>query len=328
MEKYIKRIVVLILLTIFNNSHGVEKEFLGIHFVARGVKLEDAIKIVDLANASKYTHVIIQLADGIEFEAFPGALRADAMSRDDFKLLLLHIKKSGLEFIPEIKLLTHQEKFFQNVGKPFLYNETTYDPKSQGIYPIIYSYLSEVIEVSNPSMIHIGHDELAGLDRRFRKNRMKLWEKTLPSELFLKDVLTIHKYLTERGIKVGMWGDMLISPKEDKVNGLKNAHGKPKGYGPELRKKIPNDITIFDWHYKLKQKDVGSVDLFMEDGFDVVASVWENQTSAKYFIDYVTSRDSGSVLVTLWYYVQKGDWVKVQDIISSNSEIYHKALDN
>ena len=302
---------------------GIQSEFLGLHFVARGVKLDKAKRLVDLARVNGYTHIVVQLADAVALDEFPGELRADAISKSDFLELVDYIRFSGLEFIPEIKLLTHQEKFFKNSQLDLMYNKSTYDPNNDQVYKIVYNYLDELIHATDPSFIHIGHDEVAGLSIKFREKWLYAGERVLPSDLFYSDVLKIYDYLQNKGIRIGMWGDMLISPKEKSLSELQAVHGIPQGYGPSLRKRLPRDIVIFDWHYKgIKKQFVGSLDLFLGDGYEVIASVWDDRKSTANFVGYIKEKSKPRVLVTLWYHLQHENWDLIESIVENSAEIY------
>ncbi|ULA67604.1 MAG: hypothetical protein LZF62_240213 [Nitrospira sp.] len=64
--------------------------------------------------------------------------------------------------IPEIKLLTHQEKFFQRRFPTVMFNSVSYDPRKDATYAVVLPFLDELIQALHPRAIHIGHDEAFG----------------------------------------------------------------------------------------------------------------------------------------------------------------------
>jgi len=75
---------------------------------------------------------------------------------------------------------------------------------------------------------------------------------------------------------------MLIAPDEFPTmsNGgdinLGDINGSSLGYGQVLRRKIPKDIVICDWHYNIrgKQTDFPTLAAFKSDGFRVLGTTW------------------------------------------------------
>jgi len=117
--------------------------------------------------------------------------------------------------------------------------------------------MDEYIEVMNPKMIHIGHDEWRGapLDVCPRCKGKDY------SDLFAKDINMLHSYLEKRDIKVAMWGDFLL----ESVRG-KGPHNRtsetgfkyqtPGGLRPEVvRESIPKDILLFNWFWGKQELD-------------------------------------------------------------------------
>ena len=64
--------------------------------------------------------------------------------------------------------------------------------------------MDEVIDVFQPKLINIGHDEFYSmcLCEKCRDRR--------PQDVFAEDVTRIHDYLAARGIRTAMWCDKLL----------------------------------------------------------------------------------------------------------------------
>ena len=136
-----------------------------------------------------------------------------AWSKAEF-LSGLPTRAHGLEVIPELKLLTHQEQFFQQHYPGLMFNAVSYDPRKEGVYQVVFELLDELIDALHLRAIHISHDEAF----RWTMGQVAKWlrfgEAMVPADLFARDVDRIHWYLTQKGVETWMWADMLPDPAE------------------------------------------------------------------------------------------------------------------
>lgn len=70
----------------------------------------------------------------------------------------------------------------------------------------------------------------------------------IPADLFLRDVIRIHDYLSGKGVDIRMWADRVLSPAELPGASIRYLHGIAAGYGKPLRDRFPRDIVMCDWH--------------------------------------------------------------------------------
>lgn len=292
------------------------------HFVLRGVALEDAKWMVDRAHKYGFNGVVVTVTDGVELNKSPWKPLKNAWSREELIDWINYAKKHGMEVIPEIKLLTHQEKFLQKAHPALMYNFKTYNPLNAQVYNIVYPFLDEIIEIFNPSFVHIGHDEVVGHNEKARNKLLKNKELMLPADLYLMDILKIHKYLTNKGINTAMWGDMLLSSDEFPNMKKNHLHGGKTGYGKLLRQKLPKDILIFDWHYFGAHKSFPSLKALQDEGFKVVGSTWKNKKTTQHFSRYASEHKAYGMLATTWWHVQKKEWEKVDLILKESGNIF------
>lgn len=100
----------------------------------------------------------MSLADAVNLQSTARIASDNAYSKDDFIKLIKYLKNNAIEIIPELKLLTHQEKeFFKDKLPGLMYNSATYDPRKNEVYDIVFPFIDEVIEIISPKSIHIGH---------------------------------------------------------------------------------------------------------------------------------------------------------------------------
>jgi hypothetical protein len=121
----------------------------------------------------------------------------------------------------------------------------------------MFDVMDEYIQVMNPKMIHIGHDEWRGapLDVCPRCKGKDY------SELFAKDINMLYGYLTKKDIKVAMWGDFLLESvrgkgPHDRISRTGYRYQTPGGLRPEVvRESIPKDILMFNWFWGREELD-------------------------------------------------------------------------
>ncbi len=303
----------------------VEQPVRAVHFVMRGVGVGDVKRIVGLARNSGFNTLIISMADGIRLNSFPGRPLENALNADEFKDVVQFARQQGLDVIPEIKLLTHQEKFLGNTRPDLMFNARTYDPRKPEVHALVLAYLEELIVLLHPKAILIGHDEAVGWkERHFEKGLLKPGERILPADLFLEDVNRIHAYLKKRNVETWMWGDMLISPEEFPEMLAGGLHGESVGYGKALRDKLPRDIVICDWHYLDSQAEFPSLATFKTEGFRVLGATWKKPQTIRNFSRYAATHGADGMIATTWFHVQNKEWDVVERIIRESGQAFGK----
>ena len=184
------------------------------------------------------------------------------MEQDDVKGIVEFANNNHIEVIPEIPSLTHGYYLLTRHPEIAEYEADiwpdTYCPSNPKSYELMFDVMDEYIEVMNPKMIHIGHDEWRGapLDVCPRCKGKDY------SDLFAYDVNMLHSYLKKKNIGVAMWGDFLL----ESVRG-KGPHNRtsetgykyqtPGGLRPEVvRESIPKDILLFNWFWGRQELDM------------------------------------------------------------------------
>jgi hypothetical protein len=245
-----------------------------------------------------------------------------------------YARASGMVIVPHIPLLTKQHKFFKANRPDLMYNNTTYDPSNPEVYKIVFDYLNELIATLHPVAIHIGHDEVEGIFPRSKtknwtaqeqKKRLRPGDKVLPAWLFLYHIERVNSFLTERGVRTWMWGDMLISRQEFPDMGSDNLNGN-FGYS-NIRSQIPEDILICDWHYSHNGPSFDTTSAFMSEGHDVLGTTWndfDNIRSFSRFAASLANRPRGMVATT-WFLARRNEWELVDKIIEESGRYYWAA---
>jgi len=299
-----------------------------LHIVTRGVSPTDVKKLVDTASKEKFNTIILGIAwrGSTKLSSMPWVDDSKAWNITELLSVVKYIRGRHMLIVPEIKLLSHANVLFLKNFPSLMYNSQTYDPRNPEVYQKVFPIIDEVIALIHPKAIHIGHDEVVGWSKWFyTKGLLKIGESQLPASLFLKSVGNVHAYLNSKGVETWMWGDMLISRSEFpsmKKNGA--LHNLNESYGATLRKKIPKDILICDWHYSDKQSDFPSISAFRNDDFRVLGATWKKEKTIQNFSHYAARHGAAGMIATTWWHVQKKQWDKVDRIINFSGKTFLK----
>lgn len=143
------------------------KHVRALHFVLRGVSLKQAYQLVDRANDAGFNCLVVQISDGLSIAHAPWSADKNAWTREEFQSWAAYARSKGLQLVPELQLLTHQEKLLQGNYPSLMFNEKTYNPANPIIYKkYLFPLMDEIIAVLQPEAFHIGHDEVAGWTRK------------------------------------------------------------------------------------------------------------------------------------------------------------------
>jgi hypothetical protein len=279
--------------------------------------------IIKSGRLGHYNTLMIQIADGVKFNTMAKIARADAWTKGQFSDVVSYARGNGLDVVPVLKLLTHQEKLLKNKYPQLMYNRVTYDPRKEETYQVVLPMVDEVISLIKPRAVHIGHDEVAGHSPKSRAQWLAPGEKMLPPELFLKDVLRLYSYLSGKGLETWMWGDMLLGKAEFPVMPAKQLHGV-NGYAA-LFNEIPQDIVICDWHYYGRQTKFPTLLAFQDAGHEVLGATFKNVETIDNFSRYAAGIGAKGMIATTWYYVPLKQWEEVRRILDVSAEDFWNA---
>lgn len=180
----------------------------------------------------------------------------DILTQDEVRELISYCRYRGLEVYPEVPTLSHSDyicmahpELAERAEDPY---PDAYCPNHPDTYKIVFDILEEVIEVFEPKLINIGHDEYYSmcLCPRCRNKR--------PQDIFTQDVTKIHDFLKERGITTCMWGDKLLpvvtatgrtygGAGDDSIS----KSGRRRFFPPtfQCQSMLPRDILMIHWYY-------------------------------------------------------------------------------
>ncbi|MGI9308855.1 MAG: family 20 glycosylhydrolase [Gammaproteobacteria bacterium] len=292
-----------------------------LHIVLQDVSPRMIRRVIDDASRAGFNTLVMQLADAVDVGSPHLPLRSNALTKRQFLSVVAYARGSGLEVIPEIKLLSHQEKFFGTAHPNLMFNKVTYDPRQDEVYKIVFDYLDRVIALLQPKAIHIGHDELMGSTVEQQERFLNPGERILPPELYLLDVKKVQAYLKDREVAVWIWGDMLLSVDEFPDMRPQNIMGD-SSYAA-LRKQLPKELLICDWHYR-DMNNFPSAAMFVAEGFDVLGVTWKKEETVRSFSRYISELgpQADGMIATIWFHLRRREWKLVTRIIRISGDAY------
>jgi hypothetical protein len=176
------------------------------------------------------------------------------LEKDEVADLARYVRQFYIDFVPELPSFTHS--YYLLAAHPQLSEvpgelwPDTYCPSNPESYKLLFDVYDEYIDLLKPRMVHAGHDELfqpVGLCPRCGTKDIR--------ERYGEDVRKIHDYLAGKGVRMAMWGDMLLEGvrgvglrKKKAPDGF--AYDAPGGMTREqVARLIPKDILIFNWFW-------------------------------------------------------------------------------
>ncbi len=259
-------------------------------------------KWLDLLSHLKYNTIFLEIGGGMEYKNHPEINRSwekfvqdireaggekklmeklispkDSMhpelaggsylSQEEIRELVEYARSRHIEIIPEVQSLSHcyylccaHPEIAERKDDPY---PDTYCPYHPDTYPLLYDVLEEVLDIFQPSIVHMGHDEWyhIGICPRCQGKS--------GAEILAYDLKKIHSFLSRQGVRMAIWGDKLMNLL---IKG-RNAGGRAIPEGNILKatypaiERIPKDILILDWYWRL---DPFSQDYFAEHGFEEI----------------------------------------------------------
>jgi len=270
--------------------------FRGVHLHADDHTLEWATLLIERVLARHKINFIVLECEYARWDTCAESAPPWAMTKDHMRRLKAKAAEYGIEIVPMIRLLGHCQWMFNNGRNLELAEDPvsrhTYCPSEPRSYEFIGRVLSEAVELFQPRYLHVGHDELHTRGT-FPADQRCVGQT--PAALFMADSLRLRRLCEERGVKMMMWGDMLLRPSE--ANDA--AHGGPPWNVAASRPALPKDVVIADWHYA-PARDYPSVRTFRALGHPVIAATWHNRANIFYFAQAARQAGALGLLQTTW----------------------------
>jgi len=224
--------------------------------------------------------LIVEINYNYEYKSYPQLRGENSLSKSQLRKFIDACKNNDIRIIPQFQSLGHQS--WSKKTHPLLKNFPEFDetplipldnpgiycrnwcPLNPNVYNVVFTLIDELIDIFEPDAFHVGMDEV----RLLAHDQCDRCRGHDPALLYSKAVRDMHAHISgRRGLKMLMWGDMLIDPEY-----ITFVSGPLTHRAIDM---IPKDIIICDWQYGL-QTYYPSISYFIDRGFHVLPSSWDN----------------------------------------------------
>jgi hypothetical protein len=208
--------------------------------------------------------------------------------------IVSYAKNLGMKVIPEIQALSHSYYLAAShreiAERPHELFPDTCCPSNPETYKLYFEVAEEVIEVFEPEIVSIGHDEVRIL------GECPLCKDKTGEEILAYELNKLHAFYSSKGIQMAMWGEKLqnfIGYNGRRYGGIADEFTNSRGVHysmPDTHKAVdmvPKDILMLDWYYGLaSDTELG----FKEKGFKEIFGNFDGSRIADWEIR--SSRDN------------------------------------
>ena len=264
-------------------------------------------RMIRLAGYYKINHVVLEQWGTYQSKVAPWLFWKDTpMTKKAIKRMVALSKDLGITLIPQLNIFGHASFSRSMAGKHAALDiRPEYQPLFEPLAgwnwclsnpetnKLIKALIVEMLEdFDNPPFFHIGCDEA------HMPSCPECSSKPY-SQVFVDHIVSIHKMLSERGVRAMMWQDMLLEKGDPRWNGYKANGTKETAKAAET---LPKDIVICDWWYHKPLPEFTSYSYFKELGYDHLACPWDKEISIMGEAKAAKKNGSLGVLGTLWHH--------------------------
>jgi hypothetical protein len=212
-------------------------------------------QMAEAAIALKMNGLVVPLNGAFRFSSHPELALPGAAPLEALGPLIERLKAHGVEPVPQLHLLSHQEKllapawpdlllvpmgrFPQKAGRrpgELFYWSPLYDPQNPRVQQIVGEVVDEVMALFGGGHLHGGHDEAGAL--RFVAGDH--------AAIFAQSVALARAAAARRGARLLIWADMLLNG--HRLPGA--AHGAEESVRSwKAIEQIDRDVILVDWQY-------------------------------------------------------------------------------
>ena len=264
--------------------------------------LEEAYRLIEVLARFKFNVLTLQIDNRLQYERIPALSKKEAVSKEELSALVRHAESLGFEVIPMTQCWSHfnyflTKKEFQHLAEiPEPAEDQrrkfwNYCPRHPEVHDLLFDMIEEQLECfPHAAYFHVGLDEITfepiGVCERCRDSE--------PWEIFAEEVIRLHAFVWNKGLRMCMWGDQL----------LVEHGGGPPFFTAKALEVIPRDILVFDWHYG-ESSEFPSVAFFQEKGFEVLGCGWYEPSNVMNFSDVCFREKALGYSGTSWWRIDR-----------------------
>ena len=201
------------------------------------------------------------------------------LTQDTVRELIAYCRARGMEVIPEVPSLSHADyllnahpELAERSYDPF---PDTYCPSNPDSYKLLFDVMDEVIDVFQPRVMQVGHDEIYSICV------CETCRKRDAGELLAEDLTKIHDYLAQRGIRLMYWSEKMLNHITSWGEGLGGAKRVCRCSRSTVDHipatwtaldRIPRDCIAHNWYWALRESHDQR---FLSRGMDMTYGNWD-----------------------------------------------------
>ncbi len=194
--------------------------------------------------------------NSIHFENGDGSF----LPQETVSEMVKYCKDRGMNVVPEVPCLSHSDYLLnahpELSERPYDPFPDTYCPSNPESYKLLFEIMDEVIDVFQPKMMHIGHDEF------YTYGLCEKCKQRSAADILAGDITRIHDYLAEHGIRLMYWSEKMLNHITGWGEGWggaerhckcsrKTVHDMPATY--TAIDKIPTDCIAHHWYWGMRE---------------------------------------------------------------------------
>jgi hexosaminidase len=197
------------------------------------------------------------------------------LTQDEVRDLAAYCAARGVEIIPEVPctshcdyMLNYRPELAERPDDPY---PDTFCPSKPESYELLWDILDEVIEVFQPKIINIGHDEYYSI------GVCEVCKARDAAELLTEDITKIYEYLKGKGVRTMFWADKILNMTDNcgfggaEIKMHKNWNLEKEFWGIipatwQAVTKLPKDIVCLNWSWGYR----GTDEVYRDNGYQVI----------------------------------------------------------
>ncbi len=241
-------------------------------------------RLLPLLAEHKFNAVLV-MSNYIRWDSAPELHLPSSASKESAKYLVELSKLYLLNPIPLLETLGHVQWMFVNnqhsdlLADPAVAEPFAYDPLNPNVYELLLPIIDEIIEIFEPEVLHIGHDEVRNVIP-FPGN--EAGRQVGFPKLFLNDTLKFYKYLAGQNIRVMMWHDVLLSNEIIPI-----------------LSEFPKDIMVASWNYE-PATVYSSLEHLQAEGFQALGATWFKPDNITSYAQFAKQKQASGMIQTRW----------------------------
>lgn len=216
-----------------------------------------------------YNAVLWEVENKVRWETCPECVDPEAFTKDEFRQVLAEANRLGLEPIPLMQTFGHAEYVLRQQK----YAGWRESPTNQACYcvsrPEVVAFqkalLREYLDLFGDRVrrFHLGGDEAFAFGTCPRCSAFG------KMDLYVSHLNAIAEELVRRGVRPGVWADMVLRGGDLKDRGKADA-------ADETMQKLPRIFTLWNWDYyhgaRSEKGDAAATPLLTRLGYEVILS--------------------------------------------------------